>query len=196
MSRRVELIFWSLAATAFGIYGLSIGETWVYQHYLNSQFAEMLEAPTHARIQGVSAVGAVRKTKPLEGQPIARLEIPAIKLSAVVTEGIDASTLRRSVGHIPGTSRPGGPGNVGLSGHRDTFFRHLGELHSGDRISIAALDGHFEYVVESTSIVDPDETIVLRPIQRPTLTLITCYPFYYVGHAPKRFVVHAALIEN
>ena len=87
-------------------------------------------------------------------------------------------------------------GNVVLAGHRDTFFRRLGEVHDADVISITTIDGTFDYVVENTSVVDPDEAIVLHNIGRPTLTLVTCYPFYYVGPAPKRFVVHAGLAGN
>jgi sortase A len=136
----------------------------------------------------------MNEAKLVEGQTIGRLEIPAIELSAMVAEGVETSTLRRSIGHIPGTSLPGARGNVAISAHRDTFFRNLGKLQRGDLISIATLDGTFDYAVESTSIVDPDERAALRDIGRPTLTLVTCYPFYFVGAAPKRFVVHAGLI--
>ena len=84
-------------------------------------------------------------------------------------------------------------GNVGLSGHRDTFFRKLGKLHTGDAIWLTTPDGRYEYRVESFRAAYPDEAIVLQAIGRPTLTLITCYPFYYVGPAPQRYVVHAGL---
>src|SRR5262249_19663774 len=134
---------------------------------------------------------ALDRAKLSEGQPIGRLEVPAINLSAMIAEGVETSTLRRSIGHMPGTSLPGWHGNVVVAAHRDTFFRHLSKLQKGDLISIAALDGTFDYAVESESIIDPDERVVLRDIGRPTLTLITCYPFYFVGAAPKRFVVHA-----
>jgi sortase A len=100
------------------------------------------------------------------------------------------------VGHVPGTAFPGLSGNVALSAHRDTFFRNLRELHKNDLISVSTVNGTFEYEVEYKAIVEPNERSVLRDIGRPTLTLITCYPFYYVGPAPKRFVVHAALIPE
>src|ERR1051326_8803503 len=196
MSKRVERVFWLITAIALGIYGLSIGETWLYQSYLNWEFAQTVKTPLPAQTTGVAASTAAHKAAPAEGQSLGRLEIPSIDLSAIVAEGVQTSTLRRSVGHVPGTAMPGGAGNVGLSGHRDTFFRHLRDIRRNDLISITTLDGKVDYVVEAATIVDPDEAIVLHDIGRPTLTLVTCYPFYYVGPAPKRFVVHAGLIAN
>jgi sortase A len=202
MSKSLECVFWFITAVALGIYGLSIAETRLYQVYLDWQFAEQLKAPPPAPVLGVPLPAAlssvpppvaIPKARTLEGQSLGRLEIPSIHLSAIVAEGVATRTLRRSVGHVPGTALPGGRGNVGLSAHRDTFFRHLGELRKDDVITITTLDGSFEYVVESTTIVDPDESVVLHDAGRPTLTLVTCYPFYYVGPAPKRFVVHAGL---
>jgi sortase A len=194
MSKRVERVFWAITAIALGIYGLSIAETWLYQTYLNWEFAQMLKPPANASPSDSSLREAKGRAKVIEGQSIGRLHIPAINLSAIVAEGVETSTLRRSIGHVPGTSLPGAQGNVAISAHRDTFFRHLGELQKGDLISFATLDGTFDYAVESTGIVDPDERVVLRDIGRPTLTLITCYPFHFVGSAPMRFVVHAGLV--
>ena len=194
MSKRVERVFWAITAIALGIYGLSIAETWLYQTYLNWEFAQTLKPPATAGVNRISPIAAKDRAKAIEGQPIGRLDIPAINLSGMVAEGVETSTLRRSIGHVPGTSLPGAQGNVAISAHRDTFFRHLDKLRKGDLISFATLDGTFDYAVESTSIVDPDERVVLRDIGRPTLTLITCYPFYFVGSAPKRFVVHAGLV--
>jgi sortase A len=195
MRTRIERGLWLIAAVALAIYVLSVVETRVYQLYFDWEFTKTLQNPLPAIPAGIPAAEAVHKTRPAEGQPLGRLEIPAIDLSAMVAEGIESQTLRRSVGHVPGTGLPGGHGNVGLSAHRDTFFRHLGELKIGDAISITTIDGSFDYVVESTKIVDPGEVSVFRDIGRPTLTFVTCYPFYYVGPAPRRFVVHAALVE-
>src|ERR1051326_2468189 len=111
----------------------------------------------------------------------------------MIVEGVDSRSLRRAVGHIPGTALPGRSGNVVLSGHRDTFFRRLGRIHAGDVIWLTTLDGRHKYIAESSGVIDSEEAVVLRDIGRPTLTLVTCYPFYYVGSAPKRFVVHASL---
>lgn len=192
MRKRIERVLWFIAAVALAIYGLSIAETHLYQLYFDWQFTETLRPPLLIPAER-PAVAAVRKTKPVQGEPLGRLEIPSINLSAMVAEGVETTTLRRGVGHVPGTALPGSRGNVGLSAHRDTFFRHLGELQKTDVISVTTAEGVFDYVVESTGVVDADESVVLRDIGRPTLTLVTCFPFYYVGPAPKRFVVHAGL---
>jgi sortase A len=122
---------------------------------------------------------------------IGRLEIPRLRLSVMVFEGIDKTTFRRAAGHIPGTALPGQPGNVGLSGHRDTFFRPLKDLRIKDEVQIATLRGNFEYEVESLRVVEPEDVGVLAASAENVLTLVTCYPFYYVGPAPKRWIVRA-----
>ena len=122
---------------------------------------------------------------------IGRIEIPRLLLSAVVVEGVDKTTLRRAVGHIPGTALPGQPGNVGLAGHRDTFFRPLKDLKIKDEIQFSTLQGNFKYEVESLRVVEPDNVGVLAPSGENVLTLVTCYPFYFVGPAPKRWIVRA-----
>ena len=113
----------------------------------------------------------------------------------VVIEGIDRTTLRRAVGHIPGTALPGHPGNVGLAGHRDTFFRPLKDLRIKDEIRLSTLKGDFKYVVASITIVDPDDVGVLAASRENVLTLVTCYPFYYVGPAPQRWIVRARQVS-
>ena len=122
---------------------------------------------------------------------IGRMEIPRLGLSVVVVEGVGRTTLRRGVGHIPGTALPGEDGNVGLSGHRDTFFRPLKDLRIKDEIQISTLKGDFMYEVESLRVVEPSDVRVLEPARENVLTLVTCYPFFYIGAAPKRFVVRA-----
>ena len=117
-------------------------------------------------------------------------------MSAIVREGDDAATLRHAVGHIPDTAMPGEQGNAGLAGHRDTFFRGLKSIREGDRITMTTTQGVLEYTVRDTSVVDPDDVSVLRPTGRRTLTLVTCYPFYYIGSAPRRFIVQAELEQN
>ena len=133
---------------------------------------------------------------PLVGPPakrsvIGRLEIPRLKLAVMVREGADEGTLSRAVGHIPGTALPGNVGNVGLAGHRDTFFRSLRNIRADDTIEVETTAGTYRYIVESTRIVTPRDVSVLEASGGETLTLVTCYPFYYVGSAPKRFIVHA-----
>jgi sortase A len=122
---------------------------------------------------------------------IGRIEIPRLLLSAVVVEGVDKTTLRRAVGHIPGTAMPGRTGNVGLAGHRDTFFRSLKDVKIKDEVQLSTLAGNFNYEVESLRVVDPENVGVLAPSGQNVLTLVTCYPFYFVGPAPKRWIVRA-----
>jgi len=126
-----------------------------------------------------------------EADLVGRIDIPAIRISAVVLEGVSASTLRLALGHIPGTARPGDAGNVGIAGHRDTFFRGLSKIVKNDEIVLTTLNGAYRYRVESLSVVGPAETSVLEPSPQPSLTLVTCYPFHYIGPAPKRFIVRA-----
>jgi len=135
-----------------------------------------------------------RETAPEMRSVIGRLDIPSLKLSVMVREGADERTLRRAVGHIPGTALPGKIGNVGLAGHRDTFFRALRNIHEDDTIEIETTSGAYHYVVKSTKIVTPRDVSVLAASGGQSLTLVTCYPFYYVGSAPKRFIVHAAQV--
>jgi sortase A len=112
-------------------------------------------------------------------------------LSKVVVEGDDATDLQLAPGHIPGTALPGEHGNVGIAGHRDTFFRPLQFIREGDIIALATPNGTYRYRVISTEIVTPDDVQVLDPTKTDVLTLVTCYPFYFVGSAPKRFIVRA-----
>lgn len=125
---------------------------------------------------------------------VGKIEIPALGLATRVLEGDDARTLRLAVGHIPGTAVPGPSGNVGLAGHRTTFFRSLRKISVGDEIRYSTLAGTFTYRVVSLRVVLPSAIEVLDSTQRPTLTLVTCYPFYSIGAAPKRFIVHAEMV--
>jgi sortase A len=134
--------------------------------------------------------------KMAEGTLVGRLEIPRLGVSAIVLEGVEARTLRRGAGHIPGTVLPFQNGNVGIAGHRDSFFRPLKDIGKNDIITLTTPEGTYRYMVEWTRIVNPDDTEVLDDPGTPALTLVTCYPFYYVGSAPKRFVVRAVRIAG
>ncbi len=125
---------------------------------------------------------------------LCRIEIPRVGVSATVREGVDDSTLAVAVGHVTGSARPGEAGNVVLAGHRDSFFRGLRRIRKGDRILIRAPGRPVEYSVDSTEVVGPRETRVLAKTADDRLTLVTCYPFGFVGRAPKRFVVTASRI--
>jgi sortase A len=122
---------------------------------------------------------------------VGRLEIARLGVSVMVVEGVDASDLKRAVGHIPGTALPWESGNVGLAGHRDTFFRPLRSIQRDDTITVSTLHGAYRYRVVSTNVVRPEAIQVLYPTGRASLTLVTCFPFDYIGWAPKRFIVRA-----
>ena len=124
-------------------------------------------------------------------EALARLDVPDAGLSVMVLEGTDPWTLNRAVGRIEGTARPGEDGNIGIAGHRDGFFRGLRHLEIGDTLMLASLEGVAHYEVVELSVVSPADVEVLAPTDEPTLTLVTCYPFYYVGEAPERFIVRA-----
>jgi len=132
----------------------------------------------------------------IEGETMGEMEITRLGLKVMVVQGDSPAILRRAVGHLPGTALPGESGNVALAGHRDTFFRPLRNIRSGDAITFKTLDGKFRYQVESTNVVPPTDVGVLRPLGGRTLTLITCFPFYYVGAAPDRFIVRARQVET
>lgn len=131
-----------------------------------------------------------------EGTLVGRIEIPRLGLAAIVFEGTSDGTLARGVGHLSNSAAPGQRGNLVLAGHRDTFFRPLRGIRTGDSITVTTLDGPFQYVVESTAVVAPDAVEVLRASETPTLTLITCYPFRFIGSAPERFIVRGRKLAD
>jgi sortase A len=132
----------------------------------------------------------------IAGGSMGEIQIPRLGLTAVVIEGDSAAILRRAVGHLADTARPGESGNVVLAGHRDTFFRPLKWVRVGDLIMLSTRNGDFEYRVESTAVVPPTDVQVLEPTGGRTLTLITCFPFSYLGSAPDRFIVRARETER
>jgi sortase A len=153
---------------------------------LQQQMAKASTSPQHDVLQAHAAGISLR-----HGEMIGRLEIPRVNVSVIVVEGADSSVLDVAAGHIPGTALPGLSGNVGIAAHRDTFFRSLREIRVQDRLSFNTPSGIFQYAVESTEVVEPSDTGVLRQNAGEELTLVTCYPFNYIGSAPKRFIVHA-----
>ncbi len=125
-----------------------------------------------------------------------RLSIPKIDLAAVVVEGTSHRSLLLGPGHMKETPAPGQAGNAVITGHRDTFFRHIYELQKGDEILVQRSGKTFKYEVTSKRIVQPDDMSVLKPSQESRLTLITCYPTYYIGPAPERLIVTSRLLED
>jgi len=128
------------------------------------------------------------------GDWVARLEAPRVDLSATVLEGSDDGTLNRAAGHIEDTAPPGTSGNAGIAAHRDTIFRPVRNLRVGDVMTVTTANGIYDYRVDKTMIVNPEDVYVLDPTDHPTLTLVTCYPFTFIGHAPQRFIVKASLV--
>jgi len=158
-----------------------------------SQPSPQTEALLHSPRTEKSTTPAPSARPPVnEGALIGRLQIPRLGLSAIVMEGVTARTLRRAVGHVPGTPLPGEPGNVSLSAHRDTFFRGLRKIQPGDIITVSTVSGDVHrYRVGAIRVVPPSDTKILNAYSGPGINLITCFPFYYVGPSPKRFIVHA-----
>jgi sortase A len=127
---------------------------------------------------------------------IGRIEIARLGLSVIIIEGDDGRTLRRAAGHVPGTALPGQLGNVGITGHRDTFFRTLRNIQLNDVITLTTLQGEYRYRVVSTKVVRPENVAVLDSTGGEILTLVTCHPFYFVGAAPNRFIVRAERVKG
>jgi LPXTG-site transpeptidase (sortase) family protein len=171
--------------------------------YQRAESAE-LDATMSVNVPGLGGV-AVREGAPPSGDPrlfladagrtLGRLEIPRLGITAMVAEGVDAKTLGRAVGHVTATALPGGPGNCVLAGHRDTFLRGLGKVGIDDTIRIVTREHTYLYEVEWTRVVAPKRIEVLEPTPGRCVTLITCYPFRYIGHAPSRFIVRARQVD-
>ena len=203
--RWLERALMVIAIGCLGFWVYSWLDTAYIQHRDNQILDDALNAapenpaPDHPTAAETDALGTFAPPSPPpqmpgplaeEGSLVGRVEIPRIGVSAVVLEGADDTTLRRGVGHIPDTSLPG-IGNVGLAAHRDSFFRGLKDIRKNDIIRLQTLVGTFRYRVEWTRIVQPEETQVLKDDGFSELTLVTCYPFYYIGSAPNRFIVRA-----
>ena len=130
-----------------------------------------------------------------DGEKIGTISVPQIGLKAPVVEGVGAADLRAGVGHVPGSAQSGGLGNMVLAAHRDTIFRPLRSIQKGMEIQVRGLDGTYRYQVDTLQIVAPDRLDMLEISTRPEVTLITCYPFNFIGSAPMRFIVKAHLIS-
>jgi LPXTG-site transpeptidase (sortase) family protein len=184
----------ALAFICLVYYSVVSVRAWRYQRAAKSQVEQMvsIERPPAARTVVPAAA------KPLKsGELIGRVDIPRLKLSAAVAEGDDDKTLGKAVGHLPDTPLPWQRrGNVALAAHRDGLFRKLEGIRIGDDVRLVTTRGEFQYHVKKTHIVDPDDVWVIAPTETPTITLITCYPFSFVGNAPRRFIVQAELVDD
>ena len=189
--RLLERLLLMAGLAGLGYYSWATVEARLYQAYENRQLDAILASAPPS-----SPERPVTRAPLAPGSVMGRIEIARLGVSAVVRTGSDARTLQLAVGHIPGTAYPGENGNVGLAGHRDTFFRRLSDVQPDDEIVMTTPEGRFVYRVERTDVVQPTDVWVLDPTPHATLTLVTCYPFTYLGSAPERFIVRAIGVRS
>jgi sortase A len=184
-ARWIANVLLCAGALLLGVWGGSLISTKVWQSW-------------HSRAFDRSRIAA--KSNPqvhvANGDILGRLSIPRLHVEAIIREGTSAPTLTVALGHIPGTSLPGQQGNIGVAGHRDSLFRGLRDVTDNDEIVFETPNATYHYRVKSTQIVMPQDVGVLNPGPSPELTLVTCYPFEYIGSAPQRFIVKAALVDG
>jgi len=174
-------LFFAFGIFALGYAGIVFADSQIYQAVEIQKF-ERTSPPPIPRILA-------------EGDMLGELQVPRLGLDAIVVEGDSTADLRRAVGHLSNSAMPGERGNVALAGHRDTFFRPLRDVRLGDEIKFQTRERSFVYVVESIEVVGPTDIRVLESSTGHDLTLLTCFPFHYVGPAPKRFVVRAREVD-
>jgi sortase A len=179
-------------------WAIAFGERGLYQAFQKLRLDHALQLTGKAGSQGPTRSGGMQvrsasssRSSARTSGMIGRIDVPRLGVSAIIGEGVDTHTLNRAVGHLPGTAFPGEAGNVVVAGHRDSFFRELRNIHRNDTLRIVTLDGAFNYRVDSTGIVPPDRVDLLDPTPLRTVTLVTCYPFNFIGNAPLRFIVRA-----
>lgn len=209
--RRTRYFFFAVAILTLGYSAYAVLDAKLFQAYQTWRFQRALTAktptqPDDLRLKpsllppGAAEANRARAANLVlgggEGNLLGRIEISAVGLAAIILEGTESGTLRRAAGHVPGTALPGQTGNVAIAGHRDTFFRGLRKIQNGDEITLTTLSGVARYRVDSTQVVEPSNTKVLDNSADAILTLVTCYPFSFVGPAPKRFIVRAHKIPQ
>jgi sortase A len=199
MTPRITLLGWVERALLSA--GLVFGG-WSLLSAAQEHFYRSLPVPAverAARLPGEEPSAASPpggRTTIAQGEWVARVEAPAVGLTATVIEGSTDSMLARAAGHIEGTAFPGEAGNVGIAGHRDTTFRPVRRLRVGDRLRVVTAADTLDYRITRTLVVNPEDVYVLNPTEHPTLTLVTCYPFTFIGSAPQRYIVQAELVEG
>jgi LPXTG-site transpeptidase (sortase) family protein len=179
----MEIFLLGVSLGALSIWTASLVIPAAWERWASETFDEQIHNRGHLRSIPTNTV-------------VGRLTIPRLNLTAMVREGDKETTLSLALGHIPGTALPGQNGNVGVAGHRDALFRGLRNVKKDDVIRFETVRGDYLYQVEETEIVKPEEVSVLKPGPHSELTLVTCYPFYFVGSAPDRFIVKARAITS
>lgn len=211
--RAIEITLLTMSVLLLGTYAAATVDRWISGRRALREFdlarARVAEPDVRPTRQGdrsgkvdfarwsVKRIRAYTESlsRPFRGS-MAVLDVPKFNIRVPVIEGTDELALNRGVGWIPGTARPGETGNVGIAGHRDGFFRALKDIREGDEIRLETLTGPIRYKVDQLEIVTPDDVEVLRGRQTESLTMVTCYPFYFMGDAPQRFIVHAVRQGN
>jgi sortase A len=190
----LEMGLWGVAFVGLGIFVVSYSAAALHQHRQRQHLEALLTSATRlpTRSATLASYSGSSPRIPIDGL-LGLMEIPRLEISAVYEEGVDDDTLAGGIGHVPGTPLPGETGNAALAAHRDTYFRRLGEIQVGDVIDVKTRRGEHHYRVSRTAIVQPGDIRVLDNTPVATLTLVTCYPFRYVGTAPQRFVVTATM---
>lgn len=187
MLRAAYYVFLAVGIGALGYAGYAELDTYTFQAVEKAKM-EAFSVPAEP--------GPVVATPVAEGGVIGEIEVARAGLKAIVVQGDSTKLLRRAVGHLPATALPGEAGNVVLAGHRDGLFRPLREVLPGDTITLRTSAREFRYQVEWTAVVPPTAVRVIQPTSERALTLVTCFPFYYVGAAPERFVVRAREVKQ
>jgi sortase A len=182
--RWTRTFFFLTGALAVSYVALTLLHARFYQEVANNTLEQQINAEEQHQ-------ASPSRTVAKEGDVLGRIEIPRLGMMVAILEGTTSKTLRLGVGHIEGTAEPGEQGNIGIAGHRDSYFRALKDIRTNDEIQIQTATGLSRYEVDSVRIVAPDDTEVLAPSAKSALTLVTCYPIHFIGPAPERFVVHA-----
>lgn len=200
--RRFERLAWTAGILLLAFWAAARIHSKVSSRHDLQRFAEIRRTPSPRTLPGETppdyTLWSRERIKAYQeslaqktSDPMAVLRIPKIGLEVAVLEGTDDLTLNRAVGHIEDTARPGERGNVGIAGHRDGFFRGLKDIVKGDTMELETVAGTETYRVDDIWIVQPEDVQVLDPTREPAITLVACYPFYFVGHAPQRYIVRA-----
>jgi len=189
--RTTQRVLFAAAILLLGYCGYVLVDAWIFQNQENAALQRFVPD----RVPAV-AVATSPESLPAIGPDglIGRIDILRLGVSVIVVEGTAHKTFRRAAGHIPGTAFPGQRGNIGIAGHRDTFFRPLRNIQQDDLITLMTPRGQYDYRVVSTRIVQPEDVAVLDSDGNEVLTLVTCYPFYFLGSAPQRFIVRATRV--
>jgi len=182
--RCTRMFLFLTGALAISYVALTLLHGKLYQEAAAITLEKQISAQQQHRVTLATAVAN-------QGDVLGRIEIPRLGVTIAILEGTSAQTLRLGVGHIKGTALPGERGNSGIAGHRDTFFRPLKDIRANDEIRIQTASGISRYQVDWVRVVAPEDTEILNPASKPSVTLITCYPFHLIGAARERFVVHA-----